>query len=384
MDKKKICFIVAIPGTAQSFLMDHIRALSKEYDVFLVANSERPEPMKDLPLAGYHIAPIERGISIINDIKGVFDLRRYFKEMRFDAVHSVTPKAGLLTALAGFLAKVPVRIHIFTGQVWANKKGFSRWLLKLIDKIIAKLDTHILVDGEGQRQYLIQNGVVTEGKSVVLGKGSISGVNLTRFSPSKAVRDDIRAELKISDDKTVFIFLGRLNHDKGMFELLPAFDWLAKENKGVYLLLVGRDEENISEHFSEYEHIVPGENFCYYGPTNEPQRLLQAGDVFVLPTYREGFGSSVIEASAMGLPVICSDAYGVMDAMVDNVTGLRCKVGDVVSLYDAMNSFIDNPDLIKKFGAAGRERVLIDFDGAKMSGLWVRFYADALCRKEPF
>lgn len=372
--RNRIGFIVAIPGTAQSFLADHIRALSKEYDVYLVANSVLPEAMKNLPLAGYHIVEIERGISLLNDIKGVFALKSYFKAIHFDAVHSVTPKAGLLTALAGFLARVPFRIHIFTGQVWANKNGFVRWMLKSMDKIIAGLNTHILVDGEGQRQYLIQNGVVTNDKSQVLGKGSISGVNLERFSPRQEVRDAIRKELKNSDGKIVFVFLGRLNHDKGLYKLLPAFNRLAGERENVYLLLVGRDEEDVASHFAEYKHIVPGENFCFYGLTNEPQKLLQAGDVFVLPTYREGFGSSVIEASAMGLPVICSDAYGVMDAMVDNVTGLRCKVGDVESLYKAMSAFVDNPELISRLGKAGRERVEADFDGKEMSRLWVEFY----------
>ena len=378
MKKRRICFVVAIPGTAQAFLADHIRSLSGEYDVFLVANSEKPSAMVDLPLAGYHIVGIERGISVFNDIKGVFGLRRYFKEMHFDAVHSVTPKAGLLTAIAGFIERVPIRIHIFTGQVWANKKGFSRGVLKLMDKIIANLDTHILVDGEGQRRFLVKNGVVSEGKSIVLGKGSISGVNLNRFSPSSEARKSIRTELNLSEDTIVFVFLGRLNHDKGMFELLPAFDRLAQENKGVYLLLVGHDEESISAHFSDYKHIVPGENFCFYGPTSEPQRLLQAGDVFVLPTYREGFGSSVIEASALGLPVICSDAYGVKDAMVDNVTGLRCKVGDVKSLYLAMLTFVHNSDLIKSMGDAGRERVARDFDGAYLTQLWLDFYKNLL------
>ena len=373
---KTICFIVAIPGTAQAFLSDHIRALSKEYDVFLVANSELPDAMKDLPLSGYHVVKIERGISLWNDLKGVLALKRYFKDMHFDAVHSVTPKAGLLTALAGFLARVPVRIHIFTGQVWANKMGFSRWLLKFMDKIIARLNTNILVDGEGQRQFLIRNGVVSKEKSQVLGKGSICGVNLERFSPSATVREAIRSELKIEADKTVFVFMGRLNHDKGLYELLPAFNRLAGERKNVYLLLVGSDEENVASHFSEYDHIIPGKNFCFYGPTNEPQKLLQAGDVFVLPTYREGFGASVIEASALGLPVICSDAYGVMDAMVDNVTGLRCKVGDVDSLNNAMSAFVDDPGMISQLGVAGHERVKVDFNGKEMSRLWVKFYQE--------
>lgn len=379
MQKKRICFIVAIPGTAKAFLSDHIRVLSKEYNVFLVANSELPESMNDLPLAGYHIVKIERGISLVDDLKGVFALRRYFKAMHFDAVHSVTPKAGLLTALAGFLARVPVRIHIFTGQVWANKAGVSRLLLKSLDKIIAGLNTHILVDGEGQRQYLIKNGVVKEGKSQVLGKGSICGVNLERFSPSAEIREAVRDELKISADKVVFVFMGRLNRDKGLYELLTAFNRLAGEKENVYLLLVGLDEENIASRFIEYRQIIPGDNFCYYGLTDKPQRLLQAGDIFVLPTHREGFGSSVIEASALGLPVICSDAYGVMDAMTDNITGLRCRRGEVDSLFQAMLFLVEHPDLMKQFGLAGRQRVIRDFDGARMTELWRQFYADVFC-----
>ena len=378
MKKKTICFIVAIPWTAQSFLVDHIKALAEHYSVFLVANTEMPEQLKDLPLAGTHVASISRGISLGQDIKGLFSLLKYFKAMHFDAVHSVTPKAGLLTALAGYWARVPLRIHIFTGQVWANKTGFSRWLLKSMDKIIASRNTHILVDGEGQRQYLIKNGVVSYEKSRVLGKGSICGVNLERFSPSESIRQGIRKELGLSNGRIVFVFLGRLNRDKGMYELLAAFNRLVGDNREAYLLLVGSDEEGVSSHFDEYENIEPGKNFCFYGLTNEPQRLLQAGDVFVLPSYREGFGSSVIEASAMGLPVICSDAYGVMDAMVDDVTGLRCKVGDVESLYQAMVSYLRNPEMMKLHGDAGRKRVIEDFDGAFMTKLWVEFYQSIL------
>ena len=376
--EKAICFVVAIPGTAQAFLSDHIRALAHHYSVYLVANSELPESMLDLPLSGYQIVDIRRGISIRKDIKGLFELQRFFRKKHFDAVHSVTPKAGLLTALAGFAARIPIRIHIFTGQVWANKKGLARWFLKAMDRIIARLDTHILVDGESQRQYLIKNGVVKEEKSQVLGDGSICGVNLQRFAPSREVRNEIRETLKIGRDQIVFVFLGRLNRDKGLYELLSAFDRLAHRNAEAFLLLVGSDEEDIASHFPEYDNLIPGENFCYYGRTDEPQKLLQAGDIFVLPTYREGFGTSVIEASALGLPVICSDAYGAMDAMVDNETGLRCKVGDTDSLYDAMSAFMDSPKLIRALGDAGRECVCQHFDGERMTQLWVDYYREII------
>lgn len=373
---KKICFITAIPGSADAFLRDHMAALRAGYQVFYVSN-EPDESRIKVEHDGYHCVDIQRGISLGKDLKALFQLTKYFRSERFDAVHSVTPKAGLLTSMAGFFAGVPIRIHIFTGQVWANLKGPKRWLLKFMDKVLVLFGNHFLVDGEGQRQYLIQQGVLKEKNSTVLGKGSICGVNLERFNPDATMRAEARKVVNVKDDQIVFAFMGRLNHDKGLYELLPAFDKLAEDYKNVFLLLFGTDEENVASHFGEYKHLNDS-NFLYYGLTREPQKMLQAGDVFVLPTYREGFGSSVIEASALNLPVICSDAYGVKDAMVDNVTGLRCKVGDVESLYNAMKAFVDNPGLIKKLGDSGRKRVIEDFDGVQMTQHWVDYYQELL------
>ncbi len=371
--RKKICFITAIPGSAESFLKNHMTALRNEYLVYYVSN-ESDESKIHVDYDGYHCIGIQRGISLSKDIKALFLLTKYFRKEKFLVVHSVTPKAGLLTALAGFLAGIPIRIHIFTGQVWANKKGPMRWLLKFMDRMIVLFGNHFLVDGEGQRQFLLKQGILKEKNSRVLGKGSICGVNLKRFEPNEQLRIEARNEIN-ARNKTVFVFMGRLNHDKGLYELLPAFDRLVSERKDLLLVLFGNDEENVASHFGEYKSLNDG-NFLYYGITREPNKMLQAGDVFVLPTYREGFGSSVIEASALGLPVICSDAYGVMDAMIDNVTGIRCKVGDVDSLYWAMRKFVDEPDLIKEMGKAGRKRVISDFDGEKMTQLWVEYYHD--------
>lgn len=369
---KKICFITAIPGSSNAFLRDHMEALNKEYSVYYV--SSEPDESKILVSHnGYQCVGIQRGISLWKDLSALFKLTKYFRKEKFDAVHSVTPKAGLLTAIAGFFAGVPIIIHIFTGQVWANKRGPMRWLLKFMDRMIVLFGNHFLVDGEGQRKYLIKEGVLKEKNSQVLGHGSICGVNLQRFKPNEQARKAARAEVKVADERIVFVFMGRLNHDKGMYELLPAFDRLASENDNVFLLLFGMDEENVAASFHKYKDLNE-RNFLYYGLTREPQKMLQAGDVFVLPTYREGFGSSVIEASALGLPVICSDAYGVMDAMVDDVTGIRCKVGDVESLYQAMKKFVNYPELIMKFGEAGRERVIRDFSGEQMTQLWVEYY----------
>lgn len=378
----KICFIVAIPGTAQAFLKDHFRELTKNYEVHLVANFPDEESKLEFNELGVvcHDAPIERPISIVNDLKALFSLYRIFKREKFDSTHSVTPKAGLLTSVASWMARVKVRIHIFTGQVWATRKGVMRSILKMMDKIIATFNNHILVDGEGQRQFLIKEGVLKPENSLVLANGSICGVKLERFVTSEEVRRAEREKFGFKEDDVVYIFLGRLNHDKGIGELYEAFNKLVVECLKAKLVLYGTDEEGYEAKAAAYTNLKRDEKFFYPGRTSKPFDALQGGDVFVLPTWREGFGSSVIEAQALGLPVITSDAYGVVDASVPNETGLRCKVNDPEGLYACMKLYYEHPELRKKHGEAGRKRVFELFDCNVVTREWVKYYEAMLQR----
>lgn len=380
MEKKKIAFVVAIPMTARAFLMDHIAYLQKEYEVHLVANFPTENEKTEFVELGItcHSAPIQRSINIGSDLKGVCALRKLFQQENFLCVHSVTPKAGLLTALAGWLAHVPHRVHIFTGQVWATRKGGMRTLLKSIDKIIATLDTKILVDGEGQRQYLIREGVLKETNSMVPAEGSIAGIKLDRYVVSEDIRQEERKKLGFTDDDVVYIFLGRLNHDKGIGEIYEAFNTLIAEKPNARLLFYGMDEEGYDEKATHYPNIKKGKNYFFPGLTNTPFKALQAGDVFVLPTWREGFGVSVLEAQALGLPVITSDAYGVVDASVEGVTGLRCKVNDPAGLYQAMRLYYEDANMRKAHGKAGRERVVKHFNNEVVSQAWLDIYKQML------
>ena len=376
--RKKLCFVVASPGTAQAFLRDHIQALSQLYDVYLVANITQEEQVKGLALAGWHHINIDRRISPWIDFKALLKMIAYLRRMKFDAVHSVTPKAGLITGMAARLCGIKHRIHIFTGQYWASRTGLMNWVTKEVDKMIIALDNHILVDGKSQRAFLVRERLLHEGQAVVFGAGSICGVNAKRFVPNTQVRHQLREEMGINEDVLTFIFLGRLNHDKGIGELYEAFNRLAGEVKDVFLLFVGSDEEGYLNRISSYKNIIPGKNFHFYGLTSRPEDLLNAGDVFVLPTYREGFGSSVIEAACVGLPSICSDAYGVQDAYVENETGLKCMVGDVDSLYQCMRRFYDDPELKDQMGANSRERALKEFNGEDITNYWVDYYKELL------
>ena len=141
---------------------------------------------------------------------------------------------------------------------------------------------------------------------------------------------------------------------------------------------MGDDEEGYLDKVSAYKYIKEGENFHNYGSTSQPERVLNAGDVFVLPTYREGFGTSVLEAACMGIPCICSDAYGVLDAYVVGETGLQCKVGDVDSLYQCMKSMHDDRELVRRLGDNSRQRAINDFNVKPISECWVNFYKEIL------
>ena len=374
MKRKKICFVVPSLGTARVFLLNHIKELNGYFDIYLVASVQKNVLIyfKDIPLKAIKNIAVPREISLINDFRTLVSLRGYFKEMKFDAVHTVTPKVGLLGILAARLAGIDKRIHIFTGQVWHTKKGWFKRFLMLLDRFTVWNSTHILVDGHSQRQFLIMNSIVKKTNSFVLGKGSISGVDINKFVPNTIVKKEVREELGIKENEVVFMFLGRMNTDKGINELAEAFNRLQKKHLNTRLLLVGGDEENMT--LVVKKKVKDIESVLFYGVTPVPERFLQACDVFCMPSYREGFGTSILEASLLEKPIICSDTYGLFETIIENKTGLRHKVADVDSLYFAMEKLMKNQDLRAQLGQGGREYVLQNFSAQTISGEWMEFY----------
>lgn len=373
---KKLCFVVSSPATAMAFLKGPMQTLSKHYTLHLIVNTKDVAPLlEELPLEGVHVQAIERGINPLKDLNCLITMVRFLRKQQFDALHSVSPKAGLMAMLGGLIANVPLRTHTFTGQVWANKKGVFRILLKSIDRLIAACATKVLVDGQSQLQFLNKHGVVGP-TAQVLGKGSICGVSLTRFAPSDSIREQRRKALKLDENEWVFMFLGRLNHDKGVIDLIHAFAQLDQSENPSSLFLVGHDEEQIKErfqHISSKIHFIPFEK--------KPEELLQACDSFCLPSYREGFGLSVIEASALEKPIICSDAYGLADTIVERETGLRHAVGEVDQLKQQLNYALNHPQEMRKMGKAGRKYVEDNFSEKLLLQQWENFYEKELSYK---
>lgn len=372
--KKKICFVVSAPITAKAFLIKHFEYLSKEFDITLVANFETQADF-EVPFVTNtkHIA-IHRSINPLKDFLALIQLYFFFKNESFQVVHSVTPKAGLLAMTAAWVSRIPIRIHIFTGQVWHTQVGLKKQFLKFLDRLLVWFTTHILVDGQSQRQFLIANKIITDKNSKVLGKGSISGVDVQKFNPSSAIRSLYRTQLNFQNNDVVFAFLGRMNTDKGILDLAKAFQKLHADFPNVKLLLIGFDEEQMQEKIRQ----IQTENIIYFGPTPKPQEVLQAADVFCLPSYREGFGTSVIEASLLELPIICSDTYGLAETIIENKTGLRHEVKNVAQLYNQMKLLVQNEETRTVLGKNGRQYVLEHFSADEISLQWLAFYKDIL------
>ncbi len=369
--KPKICFVAStgIP----TFHRTNFEKISEDFDVYAVMNIKNPDVFNGIKVVEAHSIEIERRPSIFKDLKALWLLYRYFKNNKFDIFVSQASKPSLLAAIAGKIAGVPVRIRIFTGQLWANKKGVGRLFFKTIDKLTVALNTHILVDGKPQRKYLIENKILKDGQATVLANGSICGVDTEIFKPNDSIRRELRNKFNISDKDIVFAFLGRINRDKGIFELLEAFNLLLPEYDNIKLVLIGNSEGINEDILSKYPNIKIGQNMILYGYTKEPYKTLQIADVFCLPSYREGFGMSAIEAASLSLPVIISDAYGLGDSYVNGETGIQCKVKDSKSLADAMRFYIMYPDKMPIFGKKGRERIVNEFNKELVSGAWSEY-----------
>lgn len=371
---KKLCFILPHSNSAIWFVWNQMQALSKDYEVHLITSFVSEDSISSFPNIVCHNVDIYRRINLFKDFFTLIELIKIYRKESFDSIHSISTKCGLLSAIAGRFCRIHVRIHSFTGQVWATQKGIKRVIFKSIDKLITRLNTNLLADGFAQARFLKIQGVSKEKEIQVLANGSITGVDLVKFTPSIKIRERERRKFKLSDDKVAFVFLGRLKEEKGVKELLYAFNLLVADSPNAVLILYGDDEENFNARVSHFPNIHIGKNYFYGGYTSAPFESIQVGDVFCLPSYREGFGSSVIEASCLGMPVIVSDVYGLDDAVVDGVTGLRCHVKNYDSLYSCMKSYCFDSAMRQNHGKAGRNYVIEKFDSKIVTQAWVDFY----------
>lgn len=373
---KKICFVATIPDVVYAFLKDHIQASAKRWPVTVITHPMHSELLNELD-ARFIPLDIQRKVSPWYDLLVLVRLIVLFRRERFDLVHSIMPKTGLLTMLAARVSGVPVRIHTFTGQVWANKRGWKRAALKMFDKVIVALATRILVDSPSQRDFLVTEGVLPQGKGEVIGHGSICGVDQRRFRPDAQMKETMRAEIGIGMDQAVILFLGRLNRDKGILDLAAAFADIAARRSDVVLMLVGSEEDisfaRVQEICGMHRGRLRRASFTPY-----PERYMAAADIFCLPSYREGFGQVIIEAAACGVPAVATRIYGITDAIEDGKTGLLFPPGDVDRLAEMLLKLVENQALRQRMAEHGMARTLELFDSRKVTAQLIDLFDKSL------
>jgi glycosyltransferase involved in cell wall biosynthesis len=328
---------------------------------------------------------IKRKIDIFYDFLAVCQLYRYMVENKLSIVHSTTPKAGLLTAVAAFFARVPIRLHTFTGQPWVGMTGLKCWLARRSDWVIAQLNTCCYADSNSQCNFLIKQKIITPEKLRVIGAGSLSGVDLERFDRKRFSVEEcaaLRSSLCIPFDAEIILFVGRITVEKGVRELLEAFRYLKKSGARAHLILVGPFdvESGAGGVFSLAEYTdIPDVHFLGYSEV--PEKYMAIADVFCLPSYREGFGTVAIEAAAMSLPTVGSNIYGLSDAILDGETGILVTPRDSIALSLGLDLLLSDIQLRTVMGGAARQRAIELFDGKIINALIIDEYRRLLYKK---
>lgn len=367
-------FVATTPFAVNAFLAPHLKILSRWFDISLCVNLNAyplsPEIKKFAEVIDIRF---ERKIYPLSDLVALVRLFFVIRRCRPIAVHSITPKAGLLAMGASFVAQVPNRWHTFTGQIWVTKQSLPRSIFKAIDKLIVFLATRVFADSASQCRFLQEEAIVSEGQISTLGPGSIAGVDTQRFQPDAFTRNTTREELNVAEQACVFLFVGRIVRGKGIFDLLAAFGNLAEDTPGIELWVVGPDEEAILPDLKKIGEAFKA-SIHWFGATSEPEKYMMAADVLVLPSYREGFGSVLIEAGACGLPVVAYRIDGVIDAVEDGISGLLVDLGRIDILTEQMRSLVRDQCRRDALGIRARERVVNVFSVEMVSDAWLKHY----------
>lgn len=356
MMKKKVLRITTVPISLKLLLEGQLNMLNRDYEVVAVSS-----PGKELEEVGKRegvrteAVCMERRIALVQDFKSLVDLIRLIRKERPWMVHTMTPKAGLLGMLAAWICKVPVRMHTFTGLVFPSTVGLKKQLLILTDRITCACATFVNPEGKGVKDDLVRFGI-TRKKLHIIGNGNVNGVDVDFFDRTDEVL--LRAQTIRKEGSFTFCFVGRIVGDKGINELVEAFLKLVSEFPACRLILVGNFEEKLDPVMPVVRQIIfKNERIVFAGWQDDIRPYLAASDVFVFPSYREGFPNVVLQAGAMGLPCIVTDINGSNEIIYDRVNGLIIPPRDKDALWKAMRFMIMNEAVSKEM--AGRSRDFI-------------------------
>ena len=342
-----------IPASLENLLKGQLKMLSKYYNVLAVSSpGDDMETIEEREGVRTIAIPMERRISLIKDFISLIRLIVLFAKERPDMVHSITPKAGLLSMLAAWITRVPVRMHTFTGLVFPTATGKMQKLLIAMDRLTCFCATHINPEGEGVKRDLV-NYNITSKPLHIIANGNVNGIDLEYFDKTPEVVEKACSYKK--EGTFTFCFVGRMVRDKGINELVHSFLRLYQKDERVRLLLVGPFEKELDPVLPEVEeHILHHPGICYMGYQNDVRPFLVASDALVFPSYREGFPNVVIQAGAMGLPAIVTDINGCNEIVLPDLNGVIIPSKDEQALYESMKYFASHPVEVERMASNAR------------------------------
>ena len=366
---KKICFITTVSLTLDMFVVETAKYIhdNTDWDITFICNNDEDFASRLPNFIHFHPISMERGVSIAG-VKAMLEMRKFFKKQKFDMIQYSTPNASLYASIAGKLAKVPVRLYCQWGIAYVGFEGIKRKIFKAIEKTVCRLSTWIEPDSKSNLSFSHAEGLYPTSIGSVIGSGSACGVDFKKFNIEfkNKYRETVRGNYRLPNESFVFGYVGRITKDKGINELLSAFKTISAENSNTFLMLVGPDEEDDTVDNELIKWAKESEQVIFVGFTRVVEQYLSAMDCFVLPSYREGFGMGVVEAEAMGVPVIITNIPGPIDAMVQNRTGEIVEKKDAAGLTAAMNKLLKDRDLCEKYGNAGIDHAYNNFERVKL------------------
>lgn len=375
-NKKKIIRTVTVPQSIGFFEEVALRLNKDGYEIVVVTSpsKELEEFKQRYPKERTIEVPMERHISLTKDMKSLWQMVKVMRKEKPYMVHSMTPKAGLITMMAAWLTGVPVRIHTFTGLVWPTAVGIKRKILMTTDWLTCACATHIIPEGQGVLDDL-KNHKICRKPMKVLGYGNVKGVDMDRFNPTRF------ADVKKDESKFCFVFVGRIVGDKGINELVEAFIRLNSEYPYTQLTLVGKYEANLDPVKPETLKAIeetPCIDAC--GPRYGDDLLVEyvKSDCFVMPSYREGFPNTVMEAGAMGLPSIVTDINGSREIIIHGENGLIVPSKNVDALYEAMKLIVEDTSTRERMASNARPLINSRFEKSFVQGCLLEFYKEIL------
>lgn len=366
--KLKLLRVSTVPHSLHLLLRGQIRYMrEKGMEVYMVSATgpEVDSMVKNEGASHYHV-PLSRSLNPLQDLKALYHMVKLIRRIKPDIVHSHSPKAGIIGMLAAFICKVPLKIHTVAGLPLMETQGVKKKLLVFVERWTYRFADWVLPNSLGLERYIIENNLSVNKEQVrVLGKGSSNGIDLGYFTrtPDVAARAvAFRKNNRISENDIVLCFVGRLAFYKGINELVAAFKILSEKYKNLKLILVGPTEDlnPLEKETTVLINQLPG--IITTGHQNDIRPYLAASDIFVFPSYREGFPQSLMQACAFGLPCIATDINGCNEMVFNNVNGLLIQPKNVSAIVDACEKIITDKAKRIKLGENSRAYIEEHFE----------------------